>query len=80
MRNHGTQAPQFPEVFLHVGQDEVDVGCWSAEQNPTIGVWQAAHNFSTPDEAYVYTANRVQAGVRLLGRRAVQWCVYLSWK
>ena len=30
-------APLFPEKLFHVGQDEVDVGCWSAAVNPTIG-------------------------------------------
>jgi hexosaminidase len=68
-------APLFPETLLHVGQDEVDVGCWSAEQNPTIGAWQKRHGFQTPDEAYVYTANRIEAGVRSLAtpKRPVQW-------
>ena len=65
--------PQFPEELLHVGQDEVDVGCWSASQNPTIAAWQQAEGFATPDQAYVYTANRIEAGVRLLQKRAVQW-------
>ena len=67
--------PLFPETLLHVGQDEVDVGCWSAAKNPTIGAWQKQHGFATPDEAYVYTANRIEAGVRSLStpKRAVQW-------
>jgi hexosaminidase len=46
-------APQFPEQMLHVGQDEVDVGCWGAAQNPTIGAWQERMGFKIPDEAYV---------------------------
>lgn len=29
--------------------------------------------FKIPDEAYVYAANRIEAGVRRLGKRAVQW-------
>ena len=68
-------SPLFPETLLHVGQDEVDVGCWSEAQNPTIGAWQKEHGFATPDEAYVYTANRIEAGVRSLAtpKRAVQW-------
>ena len=65
--------PQFPEQLLHVGQDEVDVGCWSSEQNPTIGAWQNSQGFATPDEAYVYTAARIERGVRALNRTAVQW-------
>ena len=59
--------------MLHVGQDEVDVGCWSAAQNPTIGAWQDKKGFDTADEAYVHVANRIEDGVRELGRRAVQW-------
>ena len=68
-------SPLFPETLLHVGQDEVDVGCWSEAQNPTIGAWQKEHGFATPDETYVYTANRIEAGVRSLAtpKRAVQW-------
>jgi hexosaminidase len=68
-------APLLPEILFHVGQDEVDVGCWSEEQNPTIGAWQKQHGFETPDEAYVYTANRIEAGVRSLAtpKRPVQW-------
>ena len=66
-------APQFPEELLHVGQDEVDVGCWSSAQNPTIGEWQKKCHFSTPDEAYVSVANRIERGVRALNKRAVQW-------
>ena len=68
-------APLFPEKLLHVGQDEVDVGCWSEEQNPTIGAWQQQHGFATGDEAYVYTANRIEDGVRSLAtpKTAVQW-------
>lgn len=67
--------PLFPETLLHVGQDEVDVGCWSEATNPTIGAWQKKHGFATPDEAYVYTANRIEVGVRSLPtpKRAVQW-------
>ena len=66
-------APQFPERLLHIGQDEVDVGCWSAAENPTIGAWQKAMGFTIPDEAYVYTAGRIGEGVRKLSRRPVQW-------
>jgi hypothetical protein len=29
--------------------------------------------FDTADEAYVHVANRIEDGVRELGRRAVQW-------
>jgi hexosaminidase len=66
---------QFPEELLHVGQDEVDVGCWSTEQNPTIGEWQQRHGFDETqgDQAYVYAANRIEDGVRSLKKRAVQW-------
>ena len=61
----------FPEQMVHVGQDEVDVGCWSEAQNPTIAAWQLQHGFSTPDEAYVYVANRIESDVRAMGRRVV---------
>jgi hypothetical protein len=66
---------QFPEELLHVGQDEVDVGCWSSAQNPTIGKWQEQHGFDQTqgDQAYVYAANRIEEGVRSLKKRAVQW-------
>jgi len=30
------------------------------------GAWQKEHGFATPDEAYVYVANRIEAGVRSL--------------
>lgn len=64
---------QFPERLLHVGQDEVDVGCWSPTQNPTIGRWQQQMGFGTPDETYVHVANQIENHVRGLGHTAVQW-------
>jgi hypothetical protein len=53
----------------------VDVGCWTAAQNPTIGAWQQQHGFDETqgDQAYVYAANRIEDGVRSLKKRAVQW-------
>ena len=62
-----------PDLLLHTGHDEVDVGCWSDAQNPTIGEWQRQMGFSLPDDAYVYVANRIQDGVRSVGKRPVQW-------
>ena len=79
-----------PELLLHTGHDEVDVGCWSSAQNPSIGAWQRQMGFGEADDAcvkfpflnrtighdfgrYVYVANRIQDGVRGVGKRPVQW-------
>ena len=42
-----------PELLLHTGHDEVDVGCWGDKQNPSIGAWQRQMGFGEPDDAYV---------------------------
>jgi hypothetical protein len=48
------------------------VACWETD---VAGAWQKEHGFATPDEAYVYVANRIEAGVRSLAtpKRPVQW-------
>jgi len=42
-----------PELLLHTGHDEVDVGCWSSAQNPSIGAWQRQMGFGEADDACV---------------------------
>ena len=41
----------FPEAYMNVGGDEVDITCWQSD--PEINAWMAAHNYPAGDWSFI---------------------------
>lgn len=60
----------FPDNFVHLGGDEVDMTCWS--NTPHVAAWLAANNMTT-DQAYMYFVEKAHQDVIPAGRNPVNW-------
>ena len=60
----------FPDKFIHLGGDEVDINCW--EKDLEISAWLASRRF-TLDDGYAYFVKSVADIAIKQGRRPIQW-------
>jgi len=67
-----TDAPSglFPDAMIHLGGDEVDTSCWTADED--ISAWLADQGM-TEDEGYAYFVGRASDIAVSQGRRPIQW-------
>lgn len=68
----------FPNEFMHIGGDEVDLSCWN--QVDHIKEWMASRNYTAKD-AYGYFVNTVDALVKKHNHQTIAWEeVYINHK
>jgi len=60
----------FPDNFLHLGGDEVNINCWN--QDPDVAAWMKDNNY-TVNDAFYYYVNRTQYTALGQGRIPVNW-------
>lgn len=60
----------FPDLFLHLGSDEVPSGCWN---NGKDLAWMKTMGFANTSEVFNYFVNRMAAISTKLGRQTIFW-------
>eukprot|EP00435_Cladocopium_sp_Y103_P021240 s3009_g5.t1 len=60
----------FPDLFLHLGSDEVPSGCWN---NSKDLAWMKTMGFANTSEVFNYFVNRMAAISTKLGRQTIFW-------
>jgi hexosaminidase len=61
----------FPDAYLHMGGDEINMGCWS--ENSNVSAWMKQEGYNNTIEALGYFQSRVQNIVRENNRIAMFW-------
>jgi hexosaminidase len=61
----------FPDVYLHLGGDEVQYDCW--QNNTQVNQWMKQHNIPTYKALQNYFETRVQKIAAELNRTVVFW-------
>lgn len=64
-------AKRFPDQYVHVGGDEVDLQCWLANAN--ITAWMKAHNSTDVSDVQAYHETQVTSILTQLGRDSIGW-------
>lgn len=60
----------FPNEYMHIGGDEVDVSCWNEVDH--VKQWMAARNY-TANDAYGYFINTVDNLVKKHNHQTIAW-------
>ncbi|KAK9836128.1 hypothetical protein WJX81_003786 [Elliptochloris bilobata] len=61
----------FPDAYVHLGGDEVDLACW--ESNPAIKQWMAQHNMRNVRALLSMFEERVLSLAATAGRSYIVW-------
>ena len=64
-------AALFPDSFMHIGGDEVNLDCW--KQDPAISGWGAAHGMATANELLNYFESILTDIVASCDKTPIAW-------
>lgn len=64
-------AKRFPDSYVHIGGDEVNLACWTASKN--ISAWMAEHQTTNTADVQAFHEQNVVNITNALGRTAVGW-------